>query len=241
MKTNEYSEQLLCLSMIFRKLSDPRYKRGVRHPYHALCALVFVGLLARITEMAVLVRWAKNHWAILRAPLGFVREETPSATCISRSLAKLSLLEFRRAFAEWISLSLQNEDSFKAAAIDGKTCCQGLNENGKPEMVLNVFLHNLKLALSQYSVGDTKSNEPGCLAQCLDELVECYPFLRLLTGDAIYLQRPLLNVLREHGLDYLFQVKDNQRDTVEALDACFSDKHIGKPAVEEVGKKMAEQ
>ena len=30
--------------------------------FGALCALVFLGLLARICEMAVLVRWAEAHW-----------------------------------------------------------------------------------------------------------------------------------------------------------------------------------
>ena len=88
------------LSSIFQKLTDPRKKNGIRHPYHALCALVFIGLMARITEMAVLVRWAKAHWDILREPLGFTRAEVPSATCISRSLAKLSLEEFGTAFAQ---------------------------------------------------------------------------------------------------------------------------------------------
>ena len=60
---------------IFQKLTDPRDPRGVRFPYHALCALVFLGLLARINEMAVLIRWAKAHWEQLREPLGFTRPE----------------------------------------------------------------------------------------------------------------------------------------------------------------------
>jgi hypothetical protein len=60
--------------------------------------------------------------------------------------------------------------------------------------------------------------------------------LNLLTGDAIYLQRPLLKVLREHGVDYLLQVKDNQSDTVGALEVCFAEEHLDEP-VETVKKK----
>ena len=104
------STGLPALSVVFQKLTDPRDPRGVRFPFSALCSLVFLGLLARICEMAVLVRWAEAHWDQLREPLGFKRPEKPSATCISRSLAQLSLAEFRQAFAAWI-MPLRDSDS----------------------------------------------------------------------------------------------------------------------------------
>jgi hypothetical protein len=44
---------LAVLPQIFQKLTDPR---GVRHPFDELLSLVFLGMLARIIEMAVLVR-----------------------------------------------------------------------------------------------------------------------------------------------------------------------------------------
>jgi hypothetical protein len=100
----------------------------------------------------------------------------------------------------------------------------------------NVFLQNLKLALTQFPVGASKSNEPGCLKQHLDELLSLFPVLQLLTGDAIYLQRPLLEALREHGVDYLFRVKENQPDTMEALETCFAEEHLDTP-VQTVEKK----
>jgi len=227
------------LSVVFQKLTDPRYARGVRFPFFSLCFLVFVGLLARICEMAVLVRWAEAHWEQLREPLGFPRPETPSATCISRSLAKLSLAEFRQAFAAWLTPLLDSESLLFSAAVDGKTCRQGFDEYGDPEILLNVFLHDAKLALSQFRVGKSNTNEPGCLKENLHELLAAYPMLNLLTSDAIFLQRPLLEVLQEHGCDYLFRVKDNQPDTVEALDCCFDDATIGSAKVETVDKKGA--
>ena len=187
--------------------------------------------------MAVLVRWAKAHWDILREPLGFTRAEVPSATCISRSLAQLSLEEFGTVFAQWIMSQITSDGELLPAAVDGKTCCQGLNEAGKPEIVLNVFLHDLKLAIAQYSVGDSKSNEPGCLKVNLEKLKKNFPFIQLLTGDAIFLQRPLLNVLRQNKIDYLFQVKENQSETVRTLEVCFNDEKIGQPHAETLEKK----
>jgi len=42
-----------------------------------------------------------------------------------------------------------------------------------------------------------KTNEPGCLKKHLGELFEMYPCLTLLTGDAIFAQRPLLEAIQE--------------------------------------------
>src|SRR5690242_9867613 len=98
------------LEGIFSRLTDPRKARGVRHPYSSIVALVFLGLLARITEMAVLVRWAAVHWQELKKPLGFTRNRPPCDTTISRALAKLSLEEFRLAFATWLKSALADHD-----------------------------------------------------------------------------------------------------------------------------------
>jgi DDE family transposase len=84
--------------------------------------------------------------------------------------------------------------------------------------MLNVLLQQAKLALDQSSISGDKTNEPASLKERLAELLTAYPALQLLTGDAIYAQRPLLEVLQGHGCDYLFQVKANQPDMLDALE-----------------------
>jgi predicted transposase YbfD/YdcC len=80
------------------------------------------------------------------------------------------------------------------------------------------------------------SNFRNALKQNLDELLSLFPILQLLTGDAIYLQRPLREALRERGDDYLFRVKDNQPDTMEALETSFAEERLDTP-VKTVEKK----
>jgi len=77
-----------------------------------------------------------------------------------------------------------------------------------------LFLLGFVQRFSLSDVGKSKSNEPDCLKQKLDELLSLFPVLQLLTGDAVYWQRPLLEALRGRGVDYLLRVKDNQPDTV---------------------------
>ncbi len=61
--------------------------------------------------------------------------------------------------------------------------------------------------------------------------------LRLITGDAIYSQRPLAEVLVKCGCDYLLQVKENQPDMREALKQCLGQAHDRLPAAETSEKR----
>jgi hypothetical protein len=89
--------------------------------------------------MAVLVRWADAHGEDLRERLGFTREKPPCETTISRILAKLLLVEFQEAFSAWLKSALADHQKRWTAAIDGKTCWQGLDADGSPMQMLNVF------------------------------------------------------------------------------------------------------
>src|SRR5689334_16696946 len=87
----------------FGQIADPRKPRGVRHPFTAMLALTFLGLLCRQTDVASLRRWARDHWRTLRGPLGFTRRQPPHATTLSRAIARFSLEQFRAAFARWLA------------------------------------------------------------------------------------------------------------------------------------------
>jgi hypothetical protein len=122
-------------------------------------------------------------------------------------------------------------------AVDGKTTKQGLDDNGRPLHMLNVFLHDLQAVLGQWSTGAEKTNEPTVLRRHLKELLDAYPMLRLLTGDAIFAQRPLVELMCQHDCDYLLQIKANQGDTLDALENCFATAAQRSPAAETTNKR----
>lgn len=230
---------LKTLADAFRKISDPRDPRGVRHDFHGMIVVIFLGMLARISYIAQIQRWAEKHWAFLREPLGFNRTKPPVDTTFSRNLAELSLGEFQAAFAEFLNIILHESNDTITAAVDGKAAKAMLDQSGNPLLMLNVFVHDIKVVLDQWSVHGDKTNEPGCLKKHLEKLFDAYPGLRLLTGDAIFAQRPLLEVLREYGCDYLFQVKENQGDVYDAVKTCFADSDTTKPDDVSLSKKKA--
>jgi hypothetical protein len=111
------------------------------------------------------------------------------------------------------------------------------DENGDPIHILNIFAHTVKQHLASWSVHGDKTNEPGCLKKHLAELFTMYPCLKLLTGDAIFAQRPLLEAIQEYHRDYLVQVKENQGRVLEQMKMTFEDAPQQEPNDRKVSKK----
>src|SRR4029077_2817282 len=166
-------------------------------------------------------RWARQHWSTLQEPLGFTRKYAPHSTTLGRACAGYSAPEFSSALLDWLRTLLDPEVPL-TAAVDGKTSKQSHDADGDPIRVLNVFAHDVKVCLAQWTVGDDKETEPEVLKAHLDELFEAYPALQLLTGDAIFTQRPLARLITERGKDYLTAIKENQPDLLEATKLAFS-------------------
>jgi hypothetical protein len=221
----------------FGRLEDPRAARGVRHPFAGMVVLTLLGMLARIREMEVLVRWASANWDRLKEPLGFDRDAPPCATTISRTLAKCRVAEFQAVLTAWLQPRVTEATTRGAVAVDGKTARQAIDDDGDPLHMLNAFVHDLQVVVGQWSTGAEKTNEPTLLRRHLAELLDAYPLLRLITGDAIFAQRPLAELITSRGCDYLLQVKDNQGDALDALVHCFARAPERPPAAETTNKR----
>jgi DDE_Tnp_1-associated len=202
------------------QIPDPRHRRGVRHPATGMICLVLLGMICRLTEMAVLQRWAQRHWDVLREPLGFTRSKPPHATTLSRIVAQFPLAHFQQGLSAWVA-GVVGSTSL-VAAVDGKTSKQGQDADGDPVEMLNVFAQERKLCLGQWPLTDGKPTEPEVLKAHLHELFQRYPTLRALSGDALFAQRNLAELIVEAGRDYLMQIKANQPDLLEATQACFA-------------------
>jgi hypothetical protein len=137
-------------------------------------------------------------------------------------LAKFSLEELQDAFSQWLSVLLTDEQL--SIAVDGKTSRQGFDASGNPVQMLNVFAADLKACLGQWPLTGDKKTEPEVLKAHLSKLSDKYPALQLITGDALYAQRNLAEILVESGHDYLFQLKGNQPDVLDAAKTSLADK-----------------
>jgi len=220
---------LSLLAEAIASMPDPRSKQGVSHPYHGMVALILLGLLAQIPYVAQIKRWAKRYWKTLKDPLKFKKDKPPVETTIFRALAKTTVADFQEALSQFLQIAFAEEEGSLTGAVDGKVAKQMKDTDGEPLLILNCLIHDLKVALPGQSVHGDKTNEPGSLKAHIASLTTKYPMLKLLTGDAIFAQRPLLEVLQEQGLDYLFQIKDNQPDILDVAKTGFAEVDPAKP------------
>jgi hypothetical protein len=225
------SNALTLFAQSLKKVPDPRSKQGTTHPCSTLLAVVLLGLLAKVATPAEIARWTERNFTKLSKFLRFGKRKgelpSPCDNTFTRVLKKLSLADLQNAFAEFVNALLQ--DTTLVAAVDGKVAKQMKDANGDPILMINIFAQNLKLHLASWSVHGDKTNEPACLRKHLEELFTMYPFLKLLTGDAIYSQRPLLEALQEYERDYLFQVKENQPKVLKKMKEVFKDVELEEP------------
>ena len=205
----------------FGQLTDPRHARGIRHPFPGLLATLFLGLLCRQPDFASIARWARRHWPALQAAFGLTRRYAPHETTYSRLAAAFSVEEFRAALAGWLARVMAGAPT--VAAVDGKTSKHALDADGDPLHVLNVFAHEAGVCLADWPVGGGKDTEPEVLKAHLDELFAAWPSLRVLTGDAMFCQRPLARAIIAAQRDYVLVIKVNQPDLFETAQTAFAD------------------
>jgi hypothetical protein len=104
-----------------------------------------------------------------------------------------------------------------------------------------VFAQDLKTCLAQWPLSGDKLTEPVVLKAHLQELFEMYPALRLFTGDALYAQRNLAELIVASGHDYLFQIKANQPDILDAAQTSLGPLPDNEAAVKTAEKKGAHE
>ena len=221
------------LFQCLEQVSDPRMARGVRYPFQAILRLTLLGLVCGQTTMAHIALFARMHWLVLKEPLGFLRDQPPHATTISRALAGVSPEQLQGALTGWVA----QVSGDQTERLSGRQVGQTVGGRSRESLVMmNVLAHDLKLCLAQWPASE-KRYEPGVLREQLGQLFERYPGLRLLTMDALYAERDLCQAIVSHGRDYPVRIKGNQPVALAALADGFAEEELGEPQAETRGKK----
>ena len=209
------------LLQALNEVADPRQARGIRHPLGATLALCVLAFVCGRQNLSGIWRFGRQHRGLLPG-LGFKRPRSPSIPTLSRLLAAVDLLDLQRALARWLAVVIERSRHWGAiASVDGKTSrAAGVH-------VLSVFLHDVQQVVWQTPVA-SKQNEISAFKQALADLLEHYPFLQLVVGDAMFAGEPLCELLIENGRHYLFQIKADQPHLLEKLELVFAP-HLHRP------------
>jgi len=195
---------LTCLSQV----SDPRGRKGRRHPLAAMLTAVASALLCGNRGYQAIAEWLHDlpvdvwHW------MGYTRRP-PQLDCFRDLLMKLDPAMLEAVLSRWIreTLGLElTEDDLAAVSIDGKTLCGTLRRHVRAVHLLAAVDHQTGCVLSQCRV-DQKTNEHKA---ALDLLKAMVLEGQVIVGDAMFCQRDLCEQIVEDGGDYFFPVKENQ-------------------------------
>ncbi len=106
---------------IVGQITDPRKKRGVRHPFHAILKLVILGYVCRLLWIENTAVYAKKHCDIIKVALGFTRDYSPDAITTRRALQGIDRGQLEKTFEEWVCEQLGDKEF--TVAVDGKALC----------------------------------------------------------------------------------------------------------------------
>jgi hypothetical protein len=224
----------LSLAQVFATVRDPRAEKGRRHPLSALLALLLVSFLTgkQTVKDAVLLG---RHFPHLRTALGFEHSKCPSQSTYTRLFHVLAIDALRQPLLSWLA-SLAELRRHKArpmvACVDGKTIC------GAGVHTLNIFAQDYWMLLDQIEVADGKGNEMTTLRERIEAFFAKYPFVRILTMDAMFCESETMEKLTKNNRLGIFQVKGNQPTAAFEVERIFRALLHGKtPDYQESEKK----
>jgi hypothetical protein len=181
----------LTLWEAFKAVPDPRKRRGVRHPLHALLTLAATAFLSGARSVNALGDFGRDH-PELAEPMGFTREKLPCQGTFHYLFKALDIDAFESAIRQWAqTLGFPTE----AIHIDGKSLRGSARSASDCVHLLSAYCDRTGAVLAQMRV-DQKTNEPKAAL----ELLRLLPLLgRVVTGDAIFTQRDLSEEILKRG------------------------------------------
>jgi predicted transposase YbfD/YdcC len=202
----------------FLTLTDKRKARGKRYELAVVLILVVLAKLAGEDRPTGIAEWARHRQGVLTSLLGLARARLPSHNTYRRLLRDVvEVAELQTVIRQCLG-ELPGVGQSVLIALDGKTL-RGSIETGRTRGVhlLAAYLPHEGIVLFQLAVGG-KENEISVAPQVLKALDLHGKIVR---GDAMLTQRELSTQIVAAGGKYLWLVKDNQPETLKAIETLF--------------------
>ena len=142
--------QMQSLPAFFAPIPDPRRAQGRRHRLSTVLALAAGACLCGMRGYRAMADWAKSLGPRARQRFGCRYEKgrylVPSESIIRDVLIRVDPVHLDRALQRWNQTYTQEDESL---AIDGKTMCNAIDEQGHQTHILSVIGHQSKNCYTQ--------------------------------------------------------------------------------------------
>jgi predicted transposase YbfD/YdcC len=161
-----------------------------------------------------MAQWGTEQDPPRQRALGFRAGATPHQSTLQRLFAKLDPDRLGRALGRACGVRVPPATTrgSQGVAIDGKA--QRGRRAADPTVgvihALTAFCHDHQIVLSQVPITTTATKAEAELTVVPEVIASLDWHGRVLTGDALFCQRPVCQQVLERGGDYLILVKENQ-------------------------------
>ena len=223
----------------FATVPDPRRSQGRRYPLAAI--------LTKHTSVLAIAEWAADQPTEVRARLGFPDGPTPHQSTFQRLLRRLDPYRLAAVLTQALTGRAPTVPSVRGSqgvAIDGKAQRGRRAFGTDPQTCVHALsavchIHGVVLAQLPITRTATKTEAELTVAPALIAQLDWHG--RVLTGDALYCQRPLCQQVRTAGGDDLFLVKGNQPDLFDDVRLLFDPPKTTLPLIDRREARTVDQ
>lgn len=148
------AQQMRSLPDFFKSIPDPRRQQGIRHQLPTILAIAAGAVLCGMRGYQAISDWAENLGQKARQRFGCRRYRgtyiVPSLFIIRNLLIRVDPVHLDCALARWNESHGKQDESL---AIDGKTMCNAIDEDGHRAHIMSVVGHQTATCYTQKKWG----------------------------------------------------------------------------------------
>lgn len=209
---------------LLAQVPDSRRAQGRRHSLSAILALVVVAMLCGMNSLEAICQFGRERGKDLLYPLGFSRRRGLSKATLSRVLRSIDVSLLETLISRWVLAQLQSKRrEFDQICLDGKSLRGSAEtdpqtgERLPAQHLLAAYAPQVQSVLAQLRV-DGEGNEYTCALRMLGVLPVKN---KVLSGDAMFTQKPFCQEVTDGGGDYVLYAKANQPNLVNDIRMIF--------------------
>ena len=200
-----------------RTIIDRRTKKGRRFPLETILLITLAAMLSGANDLRAVFRWGRRLSPKALQALGAdpKRKKAPAHATYHYVFKSLSVADLTAALGALV----KTEDGLGHVAIDGKRLRGSQHETSPGVHMLHAFSTKLQAAVGSLVV-------PPDSGECIEaiELIKSLPLAgAVVSGDAAFTTRPIVEAIRERGGSYFLFVKGNQPELRSELERAFGD------------------
>lgn len=222
------------------KITDLRYRKGVRYKLKPFLILLFLSKLGGADRPSEIADWVKFRFLELKRLLNLEWKKAPHEVTFKRIMENgMEAAEVEQVFGEY--LSLMSEEEKEQWNLDGKVLRSVKSEETDHQLHLLALQESEKnLTIEQIAL-EVGENEISAGKRLLGKVELAN---KIISGDAIFAQQELSKIVVEKGGEYLWKLRANQGKMYELAKAHFAageDKYVAKIVDYEKGHGRIEE